>query len=68
MNSTVYAVVEIGDFVKSSLDDFMCGFVLDIGHVCGIYGYLVELANGTVTFLPNDFTLVMKFDKELGYD
>lgn len=50
--------VEIGDFVKSSLDDFFCGFVVAIGSACGIDGFLVELANGNRDFLPFDYTLV----------
>ena len=58
MNNTEYAVVKVGDFVKSSLNGFECGFVVAVGHACGIYGFMVELANGKTFFLPVDYTLV----------
>ncbi len=56
-------IVKVDDFVKSSLDDFFCGFVVDIVTVCDIDGFLVELANGKRDFLPLDYTLVFVEDR-----
>ena len=43
--------IEVGDFVKSRLNGFICGFVVSKGKVGPINGYLVRLANGSVTFI-----------------
>jgi hypothetical protein len=62
-------VIEIGDFVRSTLDGFICGFVLRVAHAGRqqgapvARGFVIDLANDRELFIgEGELELIAKSD------